>query len=115
MMRSSTFQCANLAVLLFSFVGLLSLNGIVDGQLTDPSSVEVGDTIWYVSVRSGRRIVLFFNLTLIVDFSLCYSLSSYEGFVMDHKCIELGTLVDNPTLISLQNPDVHSVHWYVAW
>jgi hypothetical protein len=39
---------------------------------------------------------------------------SYEGYVMDYKCIELGTLVDNPTLVSLQNPDVHSVHWYVV-
>jgi hypothetical protein len=33
-----------------------------------------------------------------------------EGYAMDYLCIALGTLVDNPTVISLQGPDVHSVH-----
>jgi hypothetical protein len=32
-----------------------------------------------------------------------------EGYAMDYLCIELGTLVDNPAIISLQGPDVHSV------
>ncbi len=32
------------------------------------------------------------------------------GYVMDSYCITLGTLLDNPTLRTLQYPDQHSVH-----
>jgi hypothetical protein len=55
--------------------------------------------------------VLYFSLSCCI---VIVFFQSYEGYVMDYKCIELGTLVDNPTLVSLQNPDVHSVHWYVV-
>lgn len=32
---------------------------------------------------------------------------------MDGYCIQDGFLVDNPEVVSLEGPDVHSVHWYV--
>ena len=37
----------------------------------------------------------------------------YEGYVMDKYCIDRGTLLDNPSLSTLSNPDVHSVHCLV--
>ena len=55
---------------------------VEESQLTDPSTVEVGDEI------------------------------CFEGFIMDSFCIERGTLLDAPTIISLQNPELHSFHWY---
>ena len=33
-----------------------------------------------------------------------------EGFVMDFFCIDRGTLFDNPSVVTLEGPDVHSVH-----
>jgi len=36
-----------------------------------------------------------------------------EGYVMDNYCIERGTLFDNPTVNTLENPGVHSVHCLV--
>jgi hypothetical protein len=33
-----------------------------------------------------------------------------EGFVMDSFCIELGTLMDNPSVVTLEGPDQHSLH-----
>lgn len=33
-----------------------------------------------------------------------------EGFVMDYYCLELGYLLDNPTVDPLEGPDRHSVH-----
>jgi hypothetical protein len=38
---------------------------------------------------------------------------SVEGFVMDQFCVQLGTLLDKPNLMSLQFPNEHSLHWYV--
>lgn len=38
---------------------------------------------------------------------------SVEGYVMDQTCIELGNLIDNPSVKTLENPGVHSLHWYV--
>jgi hypothetical protein len=32
---------------------------------------------------------------------------------MDEFCIVLGTLLDNPSVRTLENPGVHSLHWYV--
>jgi hypothetical protein len=32
-----------------------------------------------------------------------------EGYVMDYYCIDRGTLFDNPSVISLEGPDQHSV------
>jgi hypothetical protein len=36
---------------------------------------------------------------------------SFEGYIMDNFCIERGTLLDNPDVITLEGPDQHSVHW----
>lgn len=36
-----------------------------------------------------------------------------EGFVMDFFCIDRGTLFDNPSVRTLENPGVHSVHCLV--
>jgi hypothetical protein len=33
-----------------------------------------------------------------------------EGFVMDFFCINRGTLLDNPSVVSLEQPGLHSVH-----
>ena len=32
------------------------------------------------------------------------------GYVMDQKCIDLEKLLDNPSVITLQNPEQHSYH-----
>jgi hypothetical protein len=32
------------------------------------------------------------------------------GFIMDNFCIERGTLLDAPSVVTLQEPDLHSVH-----
>ena len=31
---------------------------------------------------------------------------------MDKFCVDLGTLLDKPDLISLEYPGEHSLHWY---
>lgn len=36
-----------------------------------------------------------------------------EGFVMDSFCIGLGFLLDNPSVTTLKNPELHSVHCLV--
>jgi hypothetical protein len=33
---------------------------------------------------------------------------------MDSYCIELGYLLDNPTVDPLIGPDQHTIHWYVS-
>lgn len=33
-----------------------------------------------------------------------------EGFVMDTFCIDRGTLLDNPSVVTLENPELHSLH-----
>ena len=37
----------------------------------------------------------------------------FRGFVMDTYCIELGTLLDKPSVESLRNPELHSYHCLV--
>ncbi len=37
----------------------------------------------------------------------------FEGYVMDKYCIDLGTLLDNPDVGTLENPEKHSVHCLV--
>lgn len=49
----------------------------------------------------------FFNLNILTLWR-----NSVEGFVMDKFCVDLGTLLDKPDLISLQYPGEHSLHWY---
>eukprot|EP00121_Abeoforma_whisleri_P016260 Awhi_evm1s14926 len=34
----------------------------------------------------------------------------FEGFVMDNFCINRGTLLDAPSITTLINPDLHSLH-----
>lgn len=36
-----------------------------------------------------------------------------EGYVMDYYCIELGSLLDNPSVRTLEGPDEHSIHCLV--
>lgn len=36
-----------------------------------------------------------------------------EGFVMDKLCVDRGTLLDNPSVKTLEEPDKHSVHCLV--
>ena len=36
-----------------------------------------------------------------------------EGFVMDKFCIDRGTLLDNPSVTTLENPEKHTVHCLV--
>jgi hypothetical protein len=47
-----------------------------------------------------------------IYFILFLSLFSVEGLIMDQFCIDLGFLLDNPSVQTLVNPVVHSVHWY---
>ena len=35
------------------------------------------------------------------------------GYIMDTFCIERGTLLDNPSLTTLEHPDKHTVHCLV--
>jgi hypothetical protein len=110
MVGSSTCRCAKFAMTLFALVCFL-FKGIVQGQLTDPSTVQIGDTVWYVSLAGFRNLYprdssSWFSLVVVF-------LPSYEGYVMDYFCINRGTLFDNPDVITLENPGVHSVHWYV--
>ena len=37
----------------------------------------------------------------------------FTGYVMDRYCIERGTLLDNPSLKTLESPDKHSIHCLV--
>ena len=37
----------------------------------------------------------------------------FEGYVMDRFCINRGTLLDNPQVTTLLNPELHSVHCLV--
>jgi hypothetical protein len=41
-------------------------------------------------------------------------LDSVEGFVMDNFCIDRGTLLDKPSVKTLEGPGQHTVHWYVS-
>ncbi|EQC38751.1 hypothetical protein SDRG_03715 [Saprolegnia diclina VS20] len=36
-----------------------------------------------------------------------------SGFIMDNFCITRGVMVDNPTTLTLQHPEVHSIHCLV--
>lgn len=36
-----------------------------------------------------------------------------EGYIMDILCIERGTLLDAPDIVTLQNPEKHSIHCLV--
>lgn len=37
----------------------------------------------------------------------------FQGFVMDTYCVNLGVLLDNPTVKTLQQPEIHSYHCLV--
>ena len=87
-----------------SFALATTLLSPILGQLTDHTTVAVGDQVWYV------RASIPLYRSLINIFVVC----SFEGFVMDNFCIERGTLLDEPSTTTLVNPERHSVHWYEA-
>jgi hypothetical protein len=75
--------------------------------------LAVGDAVWCVPVRwssydSRRR----WNAHTVFIL-LGWNLVSAEGYIMDETCIVLETLIDNPSVRTLENPGVHSLHWYV--
>jgi len=43
--------------------------------------------------------------------SFDYWMDSVEGYIMDYFCIDRGTLLDNPSVRTLEGPGEHSVHW----
>jgi len=48
------------------------------------------------------------NVTDVVGDNVCF-----EGYIMDVFCIDRGTLLDKPSVVTLQNPEQHSVHCLV--
>ena len=36
-----------------------------------------------------------------------------EGYVMDHYCIDIGSLLDRPNIRTLEGPEQHSIHCLV--
>lgn len=71
--------------------------------------IEVGDEVWYVYKLFNELLSL--AVSHILPFS---NRNSVEGLIMDQYCINLGHLLDNPSVITLENPTAHSVHWYVS-
>jgi hypothetical protein len=56
---------------------------------------------------------LFLALSVIAPFGVLANVGDtvcVEGYPMDYYCIKEGFLVDNPTVVSLEGPNVHSVH-----
>jgi hypothetical protein len=70
-------------------------------------NVAVGDTVWYVATFDVCRHSPATHLQPSI-------VGSVEGFVMDTFCIERGTLLDKPNVVTLEGPGEHSFHWYVS-
>jgi hypothetical protein len=75
--------------------------------------LSVGDEIWCVTSNcfsclscGNPKDSLIDRLELISG-----GQHSVEGYIMDEFCISLGTLLDNPSVRTLENPGVHSLHW----
>jgi hypothetical protein len=53
-----------------------------------------------------------FTIFLLCMYSISQSSASIciEGYVMDTYCIEDGVLLDNPSVVTLLNPEKHSAH-----
>jgi hypothetical protein len=79
--------------------------GVFGHALIVAQNITVGDTVWYVVHMNVADVGRCPSLTL----TLC----SVEGFVMDALCIQLGTLLDNPEVVTLEGPGNHTFHWYV--
>jgi hypothetical protein len=86
---------------------LLLLNGLISSQ-----GVSVGDTVWYgASIKGAHCQDSHRNGSLLT--CLFRAFCSAEGFIMDKLCIDRGTLLDKPSIKSLERPGEHSLHWYV--
>ena len=118
MIASTLLQLAFVQLLLWqSQLSSKRVTGVY-GQVTDPSTVQVGDAVWYVPLffihwiqlssgtKNSHQVFSILALAAIKHFS-------FEGFVMDYYCIDRGTLLDNPSVVTLEGPDQHSVHWCV--
>ena len=119
MIASTLLQLAFVQLLLWqSQLSSKRVTGVY-GQVTDPSTVQVGDAVWYVPLfsyigysclssgpKNSHQVFSTLALAAIKHFS-------FEGFVMDYYCIDRGTLLDNPSVVTLEGPDQHSVHWCV--
>ena len=98
-----------------SLLCILLLSQILFQQHHASAQVAVGDTVWCVRHQPGD------HLLIIQDSHICFRLLStvsyrysVEGFVMDTFCIELKTLLDNPSIKTLEGPGNHTLHWYAA-
>jgi hypothetical protein len=62
---------------------------------------------------------MFFSLALLISSSTAQSCNvngtavKVQGYVMDNFCIDRGNLFDNPSVKTLVNPGVHSIHCLV--
>jgi len=66
-------------------------------------------------MSSATKYVNFF-IFLFVSFATTDMLGDevcIEGYIMDSFCIERGTLFDNPSVNTLEGPEVHSIHCLV--
>jgi hypothetical protein len=112
-MCSWSIQLGTLVFRLFLFCCLLSPADVVLG-------LKVGDVIWSVPARSFAALCFSLSKKLSTLILFCHGSSSVslffithsvEGFIMDTICIDLGYLLDNPSVRTLENPGVHSFHW----
>ena len=63
-----------------------------------------------IGIDRGDIILHMVSLTFLTLFEH----TSVEGYIMDQYCINLGYLLDNPSVVTLENPGAHSLHWYVG-
>eukprot|EP01066_Platyproteum_vivax_P012042 Platyproteum_vivax@DN5463_c0_g1_i1.p1 len=55
---------------------------------------------------------IFWVVALQMQYTLCQDVC-IEGYIMDVFCIDRGTLLDAPTILTLEQPDRHSLHCLV--
>jgi hypothetical protein len=89
---------------------LVLVLGVFGHAMIVAQNVTVGDTVWYVAYLS---VVGYLMYRLVDTRHLLSVIGSVEGYVMDTLCIQLGTLLDNPEVVTLAGPGNHSFHWYV--
>jgi hypothetical protein len=87
---------------------VLAFGVAIPAVIVAAQNVTVGDTVWYVKLSIG--IACWQRPTTQSQISV---VDSVEGFVMDTFCIERGTLLDKPDVVTLEGPGNHSFHWYV--
>ena len=76
--------------------------------------LAVGDEVWYgfkcSCVIAIINVRLHFSPFLSIFMSISVRLS-VEGYIMDQYCIDLGVLLDNQAIKTLENPGAHSLQW----